>query len=88
MKQIAEELGAGFAVEGGVRKGGNRVRITAQPKNVPAKASATAMATFVFPIPPGPTIVTKRYCDSLAASMGMVSDLPTIREVAPENSCG
>jgi len=43
MKQIAKELGAGFAVEGGVRKGGNRVRITAQPKNVPAKASLVAI---------------------------------------------
>ena len=30
MKQIAEELGVGYVVEGSVRKGGDRVRITAQ----------------------------------------------------------
>jgi TolB-like protein len=30
MKQIAEELGVGYVVEGSVRKGGERVRITAQ----------------------------------------------------------
>jgi adenylate cyclase len=30
MKQVAEELGVGYVVEGSVRKGGNRVRITAQ----------------------------------------------------------
>ena len=29
MKQIAEELGVGYVVEGSVRKGGDRVRITA-----------------------------------------------------------
>ena len=30
MKQVAEELGVGYVVEGSVRKGGKRVRITAQ----------------------------------------------------------
>jgi TolB-like protein/Tfp pilus assembly protein PilF len=30
MKQVAEELGVGYVVEGSVRKGGDRVRITAQ----------------------------------------------------------
>jgi len=30
MKQVAEELGVGYVVEGSVRKGGERVRITAQ----------------------------------------------------------
>ncbi|HEY1362017.1 MAG TPA: winged helix-turn-helix domain-containing tetratricopeptide repeat protein [Xanthobacteraceae bacterium] len=30
MKQIAEELGVGYVVEGSVRKGGDRLRITAQ----------------------------------------------------------
>ena len=30
MKQIAEELGVGYVVEGSVRRGGDRVRITAQ----------------------------------------------------------
>src|SRR5271165_4085867 len=30
MKQVAEELGVGYVVEGSVRKGGNRVRITVQ----------------------------------------------------------
>jgi len=30
MKQVAEELGVGYVVEGSVRRGGNRVRITAQ----------------------------------------------------------
>jgi TolB-like protein len=30
MKQVAEELGVGYVLEGSVRKGGNRVRITAQ----------------------------------------------------------
>ena len=30
MKQVAEELGIGYAVEGSVRKDGNRVRITTQ----------------------------------------------------------
>ncbi len=30
LKQIAEELGVGYVVEGSVRKGGDRVRITAQ----------------------------------------------------------
>jgi TolB-like protein/cytochrome c-type biogenesis protein CcmH/NrfG len=34
MKQIAEELGVGYVVEGSVRKGGNRVRITAQLNDV------------------------------------------------------
>jgi len=30
LKQVAQELGARYIVEGSVRKGGNRVRITAQ----------------------------------------------------------
>ena len=34
MKQVAEELGVGYVVEGGVRKGGDRVRITAQLNDV------------------------------------------------------
>ncbi len=34
MKQIAEELGVGYVVEGSVRKGGERVRITAQLNDV------------------------------------------------------
>jgi TolB-like protein len=33
MKQIAEELGVGYVVDGSVRKGGDRVRITAQLSN-------------------------------------------------------
>src|SRR5213078_4173456 len=34
MRQIAEELGVGYVVEGSVRKSGDRVRITAQLNNV------------------------------------------------------
>jgi TolB-like protein/Tfp pilus assembly protein PilF len=34
MKQIAEELGASYVIEGSVRKGGDRVRITAQLSDV------------------------------------------------------
>jgi TolB-like protein/Tfp pilus assembly protein PilF len=34
MKQIASELGVGYVVEGSVRKGGDRVRITAQLNDV------------------------------------------------------
>jgi TolB-like protein/cytochrome c-type biogenesis protein CcmH/NrfG len=34
MKQIADELGVGYVVEGSVRKGGDRVRITAQLNDV------------------------------------------------------
>jgi TolB-like protein/Tfp pilus assembly protein PilF len=34
MKQIAEELGVGYVVEGSVRKGGDRVRITVQLNDV------------------------------------------------------
>ena len=34
MKQVAEELGVGYAVEGSVRKSGDRVRITAQLNDV------------------------------------------------------
>jgi TolB-like protein len=34
MKQIAEELGVGYVVEGSVRRGGDRVRITAQLNDV------------------------------------------------------
>jgi TolB-like protein len=34
MKQVAEELGVGYVVEGSVRKGGERVRITAQLNDV------------------------------------------------------
>jgi len=34
MKQVAEELGVGYVVEGSVRKSGDRVRITAQLNNV------------------------------------------------------
>jgi TolB-like protein len=30
MKQIAEKLGVGYVVEGSVRKGGDRMRITVQ----------------------------------------------------------
>src|SRR5205814_8170367 len=30
MKQVARELGVGYVLEGSVRKGGNRLRITAQ----------------------------------------------------------
>ena len=31
VRQLAEELGARYVVEGSVRRGGNRVRVTAQP---------------------------------------------------------
>ena len=34
MKQVAEELGVGYVVEGTVGKGGDRVRITAQLNDV------------------------------------------------------
>src|SRR5207342_3311965 len=34
MKQVAEELGVGYVVEGSVRKDGDRVRITAQLNDV------------------------------------------------------
>jgi TolB-like protein/cytochrome c-type biogenesis protein CcmH/NrfG len=34
MRQVAEELGVGYVVEGSVRKGGDRVRITAQLNDV------------------------------------------------------
>ena len=34
MKQVAEELGVGYVIEGSVRKGGDRVRITAQLNDV------------------------------------------------------
>jgi adenylate cyclase len=34
MKQVADELGVGYVLEGSVRKGGDRVRITAQLNNV------------------------------------------------------
>jgi TolB-like protein len=34
LKQVAEELGVGYVVEGSVRKGGDRVRITAQLNEV------------------------------------------------------
>jgi TolB-like protein/Tfp pilus assembly protein PilF len=34
MKQVAKELGVGYVVEGSVRKGGDRVRITAQLNDV------------------------------------------------------
>src|SRR6202047_4812715 len=34
MKQVAEELGVGYVVEGSVRKSGGRVRITAQLNDV------------------------------------------------------
>ncbi len=34
MKQVADELGVGYVVEGSVRKGGDRVRITAQLNDV------------------------------------------------------
>ena len=34
MKQVADELGARYVVEGSVRKSGNRVRITAQLNDV------------------------------------------------------
>ncbi len=34
MKQVGEELGVGYVVEGSVRKGGDRVRITAQLNDV------------------------------------------------------
>jgi TolB-like protein/Tfp pilus assembly protein PilF len=34
MKQIAEELGAGYVIEGSVRRGGDRMRVTAQLSDV------------------------------------------------------
>jgi TolB-like protein len=34
MKQVADQLGVGYVLEGSVRKGGNRVRITAQLNDV------------------------------------------------------
>ena len=34
MKQVAEDLGVGYVVEGSVRKGGDRVRITAQLSDI------------------------------------------------------
>jgi TolB-like protein len=34
MRQVAEELGVGYVIEGSVRKGGDRVRITAQLNDV------------------------------------------------------
>jgi TolB-like protein len=50
MKQIAEELGVGYVVEGSVRKGGDRVRITAQLNDVlPAATSGRSATTATSP---------------------------------------
>jgi TolB-like protein len=40
MKQIAEKLGVGYVVEGSVRNGGDRVRITAQLNDVASRGIA------------------------------------------------
>ena len=45
MKQIAEELGVGYVVEGSVRKGGDRVRITASSTTSPPAATSGRSAT-------------------------------------------
>src|SRR5260221_13461314 len=47
MRQIAEELGVGYVVEGSVRKSGDRVPITAQPNHVPTR-------THLWARPPDP----------------------------------
>ena len=45
MKQVADELGVGYVVEGSVRKGGDRVRITAQLTTSPPAAICGPSAT-------------------------------------------
>ena len=45
MKQIAEELGVGYVVEGSVRKSGDRVRITVQLNDVATGATSGPSAT-------------------------------------------
>jgi TolB-like protein len=50
MKQVAEELGVGYVVEGSVRKSGDRVRITAQLNDVsPAATSGRSVTTAILP---------------------------------------
>ena len=45
MKQVAEELGVGYVVEGSVRKGGDRVRITRSSTTSPPAATSGRSAT-------------------------------------------
>ena len=45
MKQVAEELGVGYVVEGSVRKSGDRVRITVQLNDVAPAATFGRSAT-------------------------------------------
>jgi TolB-like protein len=45
LKEIAEELGVGYVVEGSVRRGGDRVRITAQLNDAPPAAISGRSAT-------------------------------------------
>ena len=66
MKQIAEELGVGYVVEGSVRTGGDRVRITVQLNDV---------AT-------GSHIWAERYDRGLADVSGIVACDKTFRDKA------
>ena len=52
MKQIADELGVGYVIEGSVRKAGDRVRITVQLIDgfaVPAATSGRSATTAASP---------------------------------------
>jgi len=42
-------------------------------------SSPAAIATVVFPIPPGPTMVTRRCCEQRDTTVSMISSRPTTR---------
>ena len=48
LKQVAEELGVGYVVEGSVRRAGDRVRITAQLNDVATGSHIWADATIAI----------------------------------------
>ena len=49
--------------------------------NVPRACAATARATVVLPIPPGPTSDTSRRCVISTTKASMMSSRPMIREI-------
>jgi TolB-like protein len=71
MKQVAEELGVGYVVEGSARKSGDRVRITAQLNDVST----------------GSHIWAKRYDRDLADVFAIQDESPNLSSQQLSHSC-
>lgn len=78
MKQVAEELGVGYVIEGSVRKSGDRVRITVQLNDV---ATGSHIWAERYDRSPARSMLPRSHCGSCAARS------PIFRSPGSQTTC-